>query len=48
MIIGAGAANLDWSAGLAMTLGQLAGMIAPLVVLILMGWALAAVVSRQR
>jgi hypothetical protein len=48
MIIGVGAASLDWSTGLAMTLGQLAGMIAPLVVLMLMGWALASVVSRQR
>jgi hypothetical protein len=31
-----------------MTLGQLAGMVAPLVVLMLLGWAIAAVVSRQR
>jgi hypothetical protein len=48
MILGAGAASLDWSEGLAMTLGQLAGMAAPLVVLSLLGWAIAAVVSRQR
>jgi hypothetical protein len=48
MIIGVGAASLDWSEGLAMTLGQLAGMVAPLVVLMLLGWALVAVVSRQR
>jgi hypothetical protein len=48
MIIGVGASTLDWSEGLAMTLGQLAGMVAPLVVLMLLGWAIAAVVSRQR
>jgi hypothetical protein len=48
MILGVGASTLDWSEGLAMTLGQLAGMVAPLVVLMLLGWAIAAVVSRQR
>jgi hypothetical protein len=48
MIIGVGASTLDWSEGLAMTLGQLAGMVAPLFVLMLLGWAIAAVVSRQR
>jgi hypothetical protein len=48
MVLGVGASTLDWSEGLAMTLGQLAGMVAPLVVLMLLGWAIAAVVSRQR
>jgi hypothetical protein len=48
MILGAGAASLDWSEGLAMAAGQLAGMVAPLVVLSLLGWAIVAVVSRQR
>jgi hypothetical protein len=49
LMIGAvGAVGLDWSQGLAMSMGQLAGMVAPLVVLMLMGWAIAAVVSRQR
>ena len=48
MVLGLGAAGLDWSAGPAMALGQLAGMAAPLVVLMLLGWALAAVCSRPR
>jgi hypothetical protein len=47
MILGVGASTLDWSEGLAMALGQLAGMVAPLVVLMLLGWAIAATVSRQ-
>jgi hypothetical protein len=48
MILGVGASARDWSEGLAMTLGQLAGMVAPLLVLMLLGWAIAATVSRQR
>ncbi len=37
-----GAANLDWSEGVAMALGQLAGMAAPLAVLAVVVWAAAA------
>ena len=47
MILGVGASTLDWSEGLALTLGQLAGMVAPLIVLGLLGWALAAVAGRS-
>ena len=48
MVLGLCAATLDWSEDLAMTLGQLAGMVAPFVVLGLIGWAVAAWVSRAR
>lgn len=48
MILGLCASTLDWSEGLAMTLGQLAGMIAPFVVLSLIGWAVVALASRSR
>ncbi len=48
MILSVGAMNMDWSEGVAMTLGQLAGMAAPLIVLSLLGWAIAATVTRRR
>jgi hypothetical protein len=48
MVLGACASTLDWSEGLAMIVGQLAGMIAPLVALSLIGRAVVALVSRSR
>jgi hypothetical protein len=48
MVLGLCASTLDWREGLAMTLGQLAGMAAPLVVLSLIAWAVVALVSRRR
>ena len=48
MVLGLCASTLDWREGLAMTLGQLAGMAAPLAVLSLIGWAVVAFVSRRR
>ena len=41
MVLGLCASTLDWSEGLAMTLGQLAGMVAPLALLSLIGWGVA-------
>ena len=38
-VIALGAANLDWSEGLAMALGQLAGLTAPLAILGVTVWA---------
>jgi hypothetical protein len=40
-VIALGAANLDWSAGPAMALGQMAGMLAPLAVLGAAVWGVA-------
>jgi hypothetical protein len=44
----AGAAATDWSEGLDMAVGQLAGMAAPLVVMGLLVWAAVALVGRGR
>jgi hypothetical protein len=46
-VIGLGAANLDWSEGLAMALGQLAGMVAPMAVLGAAIWGAAAWAGRK-
>ena len=40
-VVALGAANLDWSAGPAMALGQMAGMLAPLAVLGAVVWGVA-------
>lgn len=48
MVLGLCASTLDWNEGFAMTLGELAGLVAPLVVLSLIGWAVVALVSRSR
>ncbi len=40
-VIAIGAMNLDWSAGPAMALGQMAGMMAPLAVLGAVVWGVA-------
>ena len=48
MVLGLCASTLDWSDGPVMALGELAGMIAPLAVLGLIGWAVVALVSRGR
>ena len=42
------AANLDWSAGPAMALGQLAGLMAPLALLGAAVWGVAASSGRKR
>jgi hypothetical protein len=47
-VIALGAANLDWSEGLDMALGQIAGLVAPLVVLGLIVWAGATFVGKNR
>ena len=47
-VLGVGALNLDWSAGLAMALGQLAGMVAPLAALGAAIWGAAALAGRRR
>lgn len=41
------AANLDWSEGLAMALGQLAGLVTPVAVLAAAVWGAAAFVGRK-
>lgn len=46
-VLAAAAANLDWSEGAAMALGQLAGMVAPLVLLGAGIWGIAALVGRK-
>jgi hypothetical protein len=47
MIVVAGGASLDWSDEPAMALGQLAGMMAPLILIGAAGWAIAAVFARR-
>ena len=47
-VIGAGAVNLDWSEGLDMALGQMAGLVAPLAALGLAVWGVAAFTGRRR
>lgn len=47
-VLGVGALNLDWSAGPAMALGQLAGMVAPVAALGLAAWGAAAFAGRKR
>jgi len=46
-IVALTAANLDWSEGFAMALGQLVGVIAPLALLSLAVWAIATLVGRK-
>ena len=46
-VVAVSAAHLDWSEGVAMALGQLAGMVAPLAVLGLVVWGAAALVGRK-
>jgi len=48
MIVTVGAMDLDWSGSVAMALGQLAGMIAPVLALGALAWAVAAASARQR
>lgn len=48
MVLGLCASTLDWTDGFAIALGELAGMVAPLAVLSLIGWAAVALVSRSR
>lgn len=47
-VIALGAANLDWSEGLAMAMGQLAGLVTPVALLGAAVWAAAAFASRKR
>jgi hypothetical protein len=46
-VLAAGAANLDWSEGPAMMLGQLAGMVTPLVLLGVGAWGVVALIGRK-
>jgi hypothetical protein len=46
-LLATGAANLDWSEGAAMTLGQLAGMATPLVLLGVGVWGACALIARK-
>jgi len=46
-VIGVGALNLDWSEGLDMALGQLAGMVTPLAALGLGVWGAVAFAGRR-
>jgi FtsH-binding integral membrane protein len=46
-VLAAGAANLDWSEGPAMVVGQLAGMVTPLVLLGVGVWGAAALIGRK-
>lgn len=46
-VVAVAACQLDWSEGAAMALGQLAGVIAPLVVLGLAVWCAAALIGRK-
>ncbi|MDB5458938.1 MAG: hypothetical protein JWO72_679 [Caulobacteraceae bacterium] len=48
MVLGGVASTLDWSEGLALTLGQLAGMVAPPIALSLIAWAIVAMAGRSR
>jgi hypothetical protein len=48
VIVAFAAANLDWSSGPAMALGQLAGMLAPVAILAVVVWAAAALSGRNR
>ena len=45
-VLAAGAANLDWSEDPAMALGQLAGMVTPLVLLAVGIWGAVALIRR--
>ncbi len=46
-VLAAGAANIDWSEGAAMAIGQLAGMVAPLVLLGVGVWGACALIGRK-
>ena len=46
-VIGVGALNLDWTAGPALALGQLAGMVSPLAAVGVAVWAVAAFAGRR-
>lgn len=46
-VVAAGAANLDWSEGPAMAIGQLAGMVTPLVLLGVGVWGACALIGRK-
>ncbi len=48
MIAAVGAMSLDWSGSVAMALGQLAGMVAPVMVVAILAWTLAALSARRR
>jgi hypothetical protein len=48
VLLAVAAANLDWSEGPAMALGQLAGMAAPVAIVALVVWAAAALSARNR
>jgi hypothetical protein len=47
-VLGVGAFNLDWNEGLAMALGQLAGMVSPLAAVGFAIWGAAAFAGRRR
>ena len=47
VVMAVAAVQVDWSNGVAMALGQLAGVLAPLVVLGLGVWGVAALVGRK-
>jgi hypothetical protein len=47
-VLGVGALNLDWSEGVDMALGQLAGMVAPLAALGAAVWGAAALAGKKR
>ena len=46
-VVAIAAANLDWSEGAAMVLGQLAGMVAPLVMIGACVWGAVALIGRK-
>ena len=46
-VIGVGALNLDWTAGPAMALGQLVGIVSPLAAVGVAVWAVAALAGRR-
>ena len=47
LVLAVAAANLDWNEGAAMALGQLAGMVAPLAMLVIVIWRAAVVFGRR-
>ena len=47
LIVALTALNLDWSEGMAMAFGELIGVIAPVALLVLGVWAIAALVGRK-
>jgi hypothetical protein len=47
LVLAGGAAALDWSGGPALALGQMAGVIAPLILIGLLAWAIGAAGPRK-